>query len=161
MTIFFERIRMILQTVVMTIFAVLITLTIVQVFMRYVLNNPIMWADELMRLLMIWGTLLGCGLAIYYSKHISMDFVVEKFPKNVRKILHIIVWVLIIGFSVFYVYKGSLIAIGNKNTVLTALNLSKLYYFGSIPISGFFWIIFSVQKLLETLGIKRKMEAKK
>jgi TRAP-type C4-dicarboxylate transport system permease small subunit len=155
---FFDRIRIILQAAVMAIFAFLILITIGQVFMRYVLNRPIMWADELTRLLMIWGTLLGCGLAIYYGNHINMDFLVEKLPATPRKIASALGWILIIGLSIFYMIKGSIIAFANKDTVLTALNISKIYYFGAIPVSALSWAIFSGQKLLETLGIVKHEE---
>ena len=155
---FFDRVRILVQTVVMVIFTLLVLITIVQVFMRYVLNKPIMWADELTRLLMIWGTLLGCGLAIYYGKHINMDFLVEKLPATPRKIASALGWILIIGLSVFYMIKGSIIAYTNRDTVLTALNLSKMCYFGAIPVGALSWAIFSGQKLLETFAIGKQKE---
>lgn len=158
MTKIFDRIKLVLEIVVGTIFVALVLLTIIQVFMRYVFNSPIMIADELMRLLLIWGTLMGCGLAIYYSKHISLDIIIERLPGKSKMIVNLLAWTIIIGISIFYLCKGTMIAFASKNTVLTALGLSKLYYFGAIPVSAVFWILFSVQKAAEALGVGKNSE---
>lgn len=153
----FVGIKNLLEVVVGAIFFSITFLTIIQVFMRYIFNNPLMWGDEMVRLLLIWGTLLGCGLAIYYSKHINLDFIIEKFPEKIKGFIYLIGWTLIICLSVFYVYKGFLIAIHSKGTLLTALNLSKMYYYGSVPISALFWIFFSIQKVVEIIDVTRKV----
>ena len=36
-------------------------LTFAMVFWRYALNNSIVWAEEILRYIMIWGVLVGAG----------------------------------------------------------------------------------------------------
>lgn len=156
---FFSGMKFVLEIIVGAIFAVLVLLTIVQVFMRYVLSSPLMWADEFMRLMLIWGTLLGCGLAISASKHIAIDFLVEKLPQRLRAAVQLLVWFLIIAFAVFYIYKGALIAFGAITTKLPSLGISKLFYYGAIPVGAISWLIFSVEKAIDTVrtGLKGRL----
>ncbi len=156
---FFSAMKFVLEIIVGAIFAVLVLLTIVQVFMRYVLSAPLMWADEFMRLMLIWGTLLGCGLAIAASKHIAIDFLVEKLPEKLRAAAQLLVWLLIIAFAVFYIYKGSLIAYGAINTRLPSLGISKLFYYGAIPAGALSWLIFSLERAIDIIraGLKGRL----
>ncbi|SKA29892.1 TRAP transporter small permease [Consotaella salsifontis] len=47
---------------------------VVQVFMRYVLGSPLVWAEELARYLLVWCTMIGTSLAVRESRHIVVDF---------------------------------------------------------------------------------------
>jgi len=40
-------------------FASIVTLTVVQVFFRFVLDSPLIWSEELVRLFLVWLTFLG------------------------------------------------------------------------------------------------------
>lgn len=48
-------------------------LTFAMVFWRYALNNSIVWAEEILRYIMIWGVLVGAGLTTREDQHVSMD----------------------------------------------------------------------------------------
>tara|TARA_R110002020_G_scaffold70100_26_gene182030 strand:+ start:2262 stop:2795 length:534 start_codon:yes stop_codon:yes gene_type:complete len=57
--------------------AILVTISVVllvQVFMRYVINSPLVWAEELARYLLVWCTMIGSSLAVRESRHIVIDF---------------------------------------------------------------------------------------
>ena len=57
--------------------AILVTISVVllvQVFMRYVVNSPLVWAEELARYLLVWCTMIGSSLAVKESRHIVIDF---------------------------------------------------------------------------------------
>ena len=59
-------------------------LTFFMVFFRYVLNNSIVWAEEILRYLMMWVVLVGAGLTTRVDEHVCMDGVqgaLERWPK--------------------------------------------------------------------------------
>ena len=59
-------------------------LTFFMVFFRYVLNNSIVWAEEVLRYLMMWVVLVGAGLTTRVDEHVCMDGVqgiLERWPK--------------------------------------------------------------------------------
>ena len=62
---------------------VLLILTIVgnigaQVFSRYVLNDPLIWVEELATYAFIWATFLGAGLGMKHSRHVRIITFVDK-----------------------------------------------------------------------------------
>ena len=59
-------------------------LTFFMVFFRYVLNNSIVWAEEVLRYLMMWVVLVGAGLTTRVDEHVCMDGVqgaLARWPK--------------------------------------------------------------------------------
>ncbi len=145
----FDIVRKVLEVVVFSIFAVIIALTIVQVGMRYFVRSPIHWYDEFVRFLLIWGTLLGCGLATHYNKHVGMDLLLEKFPPKIKLAVTVLIEALIIFLCVFYLYKGTVISLDSIDVKLSTTGISKLYYYGAIPVGAFFWMFFSIEKLIK------------
>ena len=111
------------MAVVIAIFGALVTLTVAQVFMRYVVGHAFMWGDELMRVLLIWGVLLAGGLAFYYHRHLALDYLLVKLPPLPRKIVETAIWLSItLHFSMFYVQIA-------------------------LPVSACLWIIFSINNI--------------
>ena len=55
------------------------------VFTRYISQNPIPWAEQVAKYLMIWAAFLGSSLALREGAHISVNLVVGLFPPAVRK----------------------------------------------------------------------------
>ena len=51
-----------------------------QVFTRYVLNDPLTWTEEVARYLMVWVCFLGSAMALKYGEHISVSFIQERLP---------------------------------------------------------------------------------
>ncbi len=45
-----------------------------QVVMRYVLNSPLSWPEELARYLMIWATFIGAALLVREDGHVRLDY---------------------------------------------------------------------------------------
>ena len=63
-------------TVICTIlFAGIIIIGFVAVIFRYVINNPLMWSEEVMRFMAIWMILLGSSLLIAYLPFLILLFV--------------------------------------------------------------------------------------
>ena len=64
-------------------------ITIVAVFFRYVLQNPIIWSEEAARYLMVWSTLLGISIATRQKAHLGIDILVSMAPKKAQRALEI------------------------------------------------------------------------
>lgn len=69
------------------ILAIVLALVILQVFYRYVMNDPISWTQELS----VYGTIivvmLGTALAFRQNEHIAVTFFVDLFPLPIRRLL--------------------------------------------------------------------------
>lgn len=76
------------------------------VFMRYVMNSPQAWVDEIFKYFVIWGVLIGGSVALRENHHISVDILYEAFPKWLRKVVDIFANLVGISFSLFLAYYG-------------------------------------------------------
>lgn len=61
----------------------MMTLTVVDVFMRYALNDPITGTSELTKLMMV-GLALGMSWTAIQGRHISVDVVMKRFSPRVQ-----------------------------------------------------------------------------
>lgn len=55
-----------------------------QVFFRYVLNNPLAWSEELARFLAIWLVYISAAIVLRDDSHMSMDYFVKLFSPKVQ-----------------------------------------------------------------------------
>jgi len=79
-------------------------LVLVQVFFRYVLNESLFWAEELVRGLMVWGVMISSALVAASRSHIRVEVLELMLPPAGRKV---VVWIgraLTIAFSVILLW---------------------------------------------------------
>lgn len=89
----------------------MIILTTVEVFRRYVLNNPTVWAWEL--IVQIWGLMLmACGGYCYWKGgFVRVDVLYNKFPQKAKYLMGLLTALLVLvcmglifkyGWNMFY-----------------------------------------------------------
>lgn len=86
-------------------FATIVALTITQIFFRFALNSPLVWSEELVRLLVVWMTFIGAAVICWDGRHLSVDVLFVRLPARVRRTLRIfncIVALLFLGVLVWY-----------------------------------------------------------
>lgn len=66
----------------------LILLACVQIFLRIFYASGILWADPLLRYMVIWVGLFGASVATKRSKHISIDIISHFVPDRFQPWLH-------------------------------------------------------------------------
>lgn len=107
-------------------------LTFFSVIFRYVLNNSIVWAEEVLRYLMMWVVLVGAGLTTREDQHVSMDIMqsfLKRWPK--ARAVHYFITRLIVFVFMCYLIGPSIDLIqrsGNSTaTSLVWLHKSVVY----------------------------------
>ncbi len=122
-----------------------------QVFSRYVLGEPSSFTEELARYLLIWIGLLGAAYASGKGLHLAMNLFHDKLSEKAKLRLEIILEVLIILFAFFFLIVG-----GTRLVYLTfylgqisaALEMPLGFVYLIIPISGIFFIFYSIDNIL-------------
>jgi len=71
------------------IFLILIFSVVIQVFSRYVLNQPLPGLFELSIYSFVWAIYLGAPLAKRYREHIRFDILCQKFSRKLQLIIEI------------------------------------------------------------------------
>lgn len=122
-----------------------------QVYFRYVLNDSLIWAEEMCRYLLIWMTFLFMGLAYERGEMISLTMVLRKVPPWLHLGLMTIAYVASIGTLGILVWYG--FAFANVNSIQTMpafdfiwsalinpdeeANFSSWWLYASIPVGAF------------------------
>jgi TRAP-type C4-dicarboxylate transport system permease small subunit len=85
----------------------LIIMTVVmfsQVFMRYVLNNSITWAEEFTRYCFIFSTFFSISYCIKKNSSLRIDMVVRLLPDSISKVIDLVAKVLILVFFIYFTF---------------------------------------------------------
>lgn len=156
---FFHRILVLKQSLVrMLEFLLIAAVTVLVldvlwgVISRYLLGEQGSWTEELARVLLIWVSLLGGALAYSAKVHLGLDLFVSSMDRDTRKKVMIVTDIIIMLFAIFVLIigGGSLV----KETLrleqmMMALGIAKGYVYLAVPISGLFFLIFSIESLFE------------
>lgn len=74
-----------------------VILTLAQIFCRFVLNAPLIWSEELSRLLVVWMTFIGAAVVCWDGRHLNIDVMFNLLPAAAKHIVRIINALISIG----------------------------------------------------------------
>ena len=124
--------------------SVIIVAVTCAVFSRKVLGNPFAWTEEVCTLMFICLAFSGACVSTYRKKHIIVDFLNHKFPKETARIITIILNLLIIIFLVL-VCIGSFFLLPQTFMVLTVvLDISRSVFFFPLLTASFYIALFYI-----------------
>ena len=142
-----------LRFALLALFAVIIVCVSLQVFFRYVLNDPLTWSEELARFSFMWMVFLGLGLAERDDQHIAVDFFVSKMPSGAQKVVRLAVEVFCIVVLAVACYQSFGVIQVQAAMRSVALNISMAYFAVVVPI-GFailcLYKFFSIARIVKT-----------
>lgn len=126
-------------------------LGLAQVIWRWILNNPIVWSEELIQLTYVWICYLGWTIATRKDSHIRITAVLNMLPEGAQKWMQAFCHVLVIVFSVLMIRYGiDLIGVGAKRTAVSfAMNYAVVYVMG--PVCNLVIIFYELAGLIECL----------
>lgn len=122
---------------------VLIILTFLGSLMRYIINKPIIWQEEVQIGLAIWVIFFGASAAFRYSNHIAIDMIVDMFPKNIQKIIEVLIAIVTISVLFFMLINGKNLVLQfiKTNRSTNILHIPSQYIYSAIPLGCFLMII--------------------
>jgi TRAP-type C4-dicarboxylate transport system permease small subunit len=133
------------------IYTIMVSLVVVQVFLRYVLNYPLMWIDSTACYLFIWLVFIGSAQAFFQEGHVKLEFLIQRFPEKLKKWINISTHLILMGLSVYILtiigIKMTLFAFRQVSPGIQWLRMGWIYI--AIPIGGFLMTIAIFQDFLE------------
>lgn len=131
------------------------------VFSRYVMGAQTRWTEELAIYLLIWISLLGASLTYEEQGHLGVDYFVGKLHPDAQKLGAIFVELVVLFFAGFGLLYGGWRLVSETliaGQMTPALGWQKGYLYMAVPISGVFFIIFSIEHLILVLSGKNLPE---
>ncbi len=89
-------------------------ISVADVIMRKIFNSPIVGASELVTMLNV-GTILALGLGCLTGENISVDFVMNKFPRKFQHVVQLLIYLITIVIFGLIIWRGILAAMDSKS----------------------------------------------
>lgn len=142
----------VLESTAMVVFmAVATVMTFVQVIFRYVLNNSIFWAEEVVLYSIICMSFVGASMGVRKHAHISVDILNTFGSARINR------WLLATACVLGAMFGGILLFYGwqlftttlQRGQLSPALRMPVAWVYAPIPIAGVLLIIRYVTQLVE------------
>ena len=140
-----------LETVEINICTLLLALmsivVVVQVFSRYLLNFSFVWAEELVRYLMIWMVMIGAARVQAMDEHIRIDFFPMLAGPRGRRLMNIVFRLCTLTFLIIILVKGIKVASFNRLFESSGLRISMLWPTLAMPVGATLIILYTLRGL--------------
>lgn len=157
MTKYFKSIRKIFEEVIPSIaFSILFITFIIQIFSRYVLNNPITWAYEITIFSFIWMVFLGGLLSRCKKNDISFTAIYENWSSRTQlwsDLINNIIIMMIYPVAIYYAI-DYIRFISYSNSPVLKIPLSYVF---SVVIIYFIGILF--YSILDIMELIKKIKS--
>jgi TRAP-type C4-dicarboxylate transport system permease small subunit len=120
----------------------------VQVTARYVFDHAFGWGEELPIFLFLWVSFLAAAVAYRDGSHLSVDFIVAKFPKKLRYAIYYLNLALSLLFMGILIYYETGMTRAAMHSTFVVLKISKAYCYVGIPISCFLFVLFIIERMM-------------
>lgn len=123
-----------------------------QVISRYVFNDPSTFTEELLRLGLVWLSLLGAAYSAGRGSHMAIDLLRDLSRGRFRKCLKLLVPISFIIFSIYVLILGGLHSMQIASKQLTAvLQMPMSSFYAALPVCGVLLILYATLNLIDVL----------
>jgi len=84
----------------------LVVLTVYGVFMRYIVNAPLTWLEEVQVACMVWIVFTGAGAAFRAGSVVSIELFVEMLPRKIQAVISLMVSILVFAILAYLLYQS-------------------------------------------------------
>ncbi len=79
-------------------------IVLIQIVFRYVLNDSLIWTEEVSKTLMVWGAFLIAPWAYRNGANVSIQMFTDELPLTLRRLLHLalnmlVIWIIVVFWS--------------------------------------------------------------
>ncbi|OKL43867.1 TRAP transporter small permease [Pseudovibrio exalbescens] len=131
----------------------ILVITVMQVFMRFVLNSPTSWSEEIALLMLIWFGLIACGIMVGRRGHIAITFLRDLVPGKWPITFDLFADIVVLIFSVFLlsVSEKLLALVGLQ--IMPASGVSRAWLYWPVAVGGALMTINAAANVVETASV--------
>ncbi len=134
----------------------IVVITILAVFMRYILNDPLQWVEEVLIALYLWAIMLGAASAMKGRGHVSIDALVVALPKPLQCYLGYFNDVVGIIVLVTFGWLGLQLALAAGGKITPILGFKYTYIDLAVPVGAFWMAFYLLLHLIRDIGNSKK-----
>jgi TRAP-type C4-dicarboxylate transport system permease small subunit len=114
--------------IVFILFWALFVTVFLQFFTRYVLNDSLVWTEEIARYLLIFITFVGSAMAMRKGSHIAVEAGLKAMPRAMRHWVLAAIDILVFGFGLFMAWTSAQLA-QNTRQAMISIEIPKAYVY--------------------------------
>jgi TRAP-type C4-dicarboxylate transport system permease small subunit len=114
----------------------------IQIFFRYILNQPLFWPYEAALFFFVWLIWIGGATGMRDERQIRVDFFEQFFPEKFQKAVTIFNSLISILFMILVVYYGIKVTAIQANAEYDALPFRRDVLFVVAPLVGSLMIVY-------------------
>lgn len=140
-----------IKNVSVILFMIVLALATAAVFFRYVLNNSIVWAEEIIRYLCIWVFFLTMCESTRTGAHLALDLIPGFLTGKAKAVLNIAIEAVSGIFDGVLIYYGLQLALINMTQKSPALMIPYGYVYLAIPVGAALMLVFGIARITDCL----------
>jgi TRAP-type C4-dicarboxylate transport system permease small subunit len=135
---------------------VMFALAIANAGMRYLFNSPLIWAEEISRYTMVWGTMIGVALAYRAIQHISIGIVVDALPTRLNVICKFACHGLSL-LTAYVLWRGGYVLFTSLGFMAApSSQISMAWVFAAFPVGAAMLAIEVMRRLVADIALLRR-----
>ncbi|MDQ3561175.1 MAG: TRAP transporter large permease subunit [Pseudomonadota bacterium] len=131
----------VLETICVLLMLVAVSVSCLQVVLRYGFNSGLPWPEEIATWMFCWAVFLGMAVATGRDAHISIDVLIRALPPRGQDLLDLFNRVVMAAASIMLVVHGWEYA-SRTISASPALQWPVKYFFLAVPVGGAFNLFF-------------------
>jgi TRAP-type C4-dicarboxylate transport system permease small subunit len=133
----FDKLNKLEEAFIMAAFAVMAVVLALQIFMRYAVNKPLIWSEELARYIFVWATFIGAGYGVRNKIHISMEVLYMRLPRKLKLAITLVTNILSIAVFAYLIPWGFVVLKDQVNIKSSAMQIPMTWVFAAVPLGCF------------------------
>jgi len=111
-------------------------MVVLQVVFRYIIQSSLSFSEELARYMFVWATFTGTAIAYAKRSHVSIEIIVARMAKPIKKVFIVITNVISSVFFILIIVYGIQMILRTVDQTSPALGLRMCYVYAAVPLSG-------------------------
>ena len=132
-------------------FAITLTVVVVNVFTRYFANYIIPWGEEVATTCFVYTTFVGAAWCLRTHQHVGVDLLVDKLPAGARKAVHILTDLIILVTNGYITWLSYQFVVSSSVKTMPILKISSVWLNSALILGFGLMTIYSLMNLVKTI----------
>jgi TRAP-type C4-dicarboxylate transport system permease small subunit len=148
------------EAVMVALLSLDVLIILAQIIWRYVLRAPLGWTEQAARAGFIWLVMLGIPIMFNRNIWMSFDVILEKIQGKANTIIHVFLFILGMGFSVFYFFASLQLCIRTGSRMISGFPLPLNALYSAQPAGAALLFLVFTQKTIMLVARNREKAEK-
>ena len=133
-------------------FAVTLSLVVINVFTRYFLNYIIPWSEEVATSCFVYTTFVGGAWCLRTRQLVGVDILVDKFSEKTVRIITVITDAIIVFLNAYITYLAVRFTYSSRIKTMPILKISSVYLNAALILGFGLMTVYSVFNLIQSIN---------